>query len=48
MNKYISYFLIMVCIFLIVILCIELGVRIEKDINSVRCNYENQIEINKP
>lgn len=48
MNKYVGYFLIMICMFLIIVLCIELGIKIEKDINSVRCNYENQIEIDKP
>lgn len=48
MNKYVGYFLIMICMFLIIVLCIELGIKIEKDINTVRCNYENQIEIDKP
>lgn len=45
MNKYISYFLIIVCMFLIMALCFKLGTMIE---NDVRCDYENQIEINQP
>lgn len=47
MNKYVCYFLMFICMFMIFALCIYLGIKIEKDIN-VRCYYENQIEINKP
>ena len=45
MNKYICYFLIIVCMFLIMVLCFKLGTMIE---NDVRCCYENQIEIDQP
>lgn len=47
MNKYVNYFLIFVCTFMLIILCIHLGIMIEKDINNdKRCDfYESQIKI---
>lgn len=47
MNKYLGYFLIMVCTFMIIVLCIYLGICIDRDIRGGNCE-QNQIEVNKP
>lgn len=47
MNKYLGYFLICVCIFTIIVLCIYLGISIDKDIRGGICG-QNNIVINKP
>ncbi len=46
MNKYLGYFLIFVCIFMIIILCIYLGISIDKDIRGGICEKGN-IVVNK-
>lgn len=37
MNKFLGYFLIFVCIFMIIVLCIYLGISIDKDIRGGIC-----------
>ena len=47
MNKYLGYFLIMVCTFMIIVLCIYLGICIDRDIRGGICE-QNQIVTNQP
>ena len=48
MNKYVGYFLIFICMLLLIVLCVHLGIRISDDIkNNIECDYyESQIKIN--
>ena len=48
MNKYFAYFLIMICTFTIIILCVYLGISIDKDIRGGICEQQNQIVTNQP
>lgn len=48
MNKYLGYFLIMVCTFMIIVLCIYLGICIDRDIRGGICGQQNQIVTNQP
>ena len=47
MNKYLGYFLIMICTFMIIALCIYLGICIDKDIRGEK-KKKNNIVINQP
>ena len=47
MNKYLGYFLIMVCTFMIIALCIYLGICIDRDIRGGICG-ENNVIVDKP
>lgn len=47
MNKYLAYFLIFICMFMIIVLCIHLGMLIDGEIRGDTCEKGN-IVLNQP